>query len=75
MEHIIMTIEKSANYYDAYSENCDGIYAAGASIEEVKLDTYEALRLIKETLPEDRWPEPLRGEYDVTFKVDTKSFL
>ena len=27
-----MIVEKSKDYFDAYSENCDGIYAAGNAI-------------------------------------------
>ena len=43
MEKIIMIIEKSKDFYDAYSDNCDGIYAAGNSIEAVKADAMEAV--------------------------------
>ena len=48
---IIMVVEKSKDYYDAYSDNCDGIYAAGDSIEAVKADAeaaIKALRIIKQ---------------------------
>ena len=31
MEKIIIVIEKSKDHFGAYSENCDGIYAAGGS--------------------------------------------
>ena len=27
-----MIIEKSKDFFDAYSDNCDGIYAAGESV-------------------------------------------
>ncbi|MBO7082810.1 MAG: hypothetical protein J6W30_03075 [Bacteroidales bacterium] len=47
MEKIVMVIEKSSDHYGAYSENCDGIYAAGKNIEAVKSDTFEAIRLLK----------------------------
>ena len=47
MEKIIMIIEKSKDFFDAYSDNCDGIYAAGDSIEAVKADAMEAISLIK----------------------------
>lgn len=53
MEKIIMIIEKSKDHFGAYVENCDGIYAAGDSIEAVKMDTVEAIRLLKETKPEE----------------------
>ena len=33
MEKIIMIIEKSNDHFGAYSENCEGIYAAGDSMQ------------------------------------------
>lgn len=70
-----MLIGKSKDYYGAMSENCEGIYAAGDSIEAVKADTYEAIRLIKKNLPEDRWPEQIKGEFEIEWKFDVPSFL
>ena len=75
MEKIIMVIEKSKDFYDAYSENCEGIYAAGGSIEEVKKDTEAAIGIIKRDYPESEWPAPLRGEYEIEWKMDVQSFL
>lgn len=72
---IVMVIEKSEDYFSAYSDNCDGIYAAGDSIESVKADTYEAINLIKKNLPEDRWPEEIKGEFYIEWKLDVQSFL
>ena len=70
-----MVIEKSKDFYDAYSENCEGIYAAGGSIDEVKKDTEEAIGIIKRDYPESQWPAPLRGEYEIEWKLDLQSFL
>ncbi len=75
MEKIIMIIEKSKDFFDAYSDNCDGIYAAGENIEAVKADALEAIRLIKKNLPEDRWPEQIKGEFEIEWKFDVPSFL
>lgn len=75
MEKIIMVIEKSKDFYDAYSENCEGIYAAGGSIDEVKKDTEAAIGIIKRDYPESEWPAPLRGEYEIEWKMDVQSFL
>ena len=75
MEKIIMIIEKSKDFFDAYSDNCDGIYAAGDSIEAVKADTYEAIEGIKRNLSEERWPEQIKGEYEIEWKLDVPSFL
>lgn len=70
-----MVIGKSEDYYGAASDNCEGIYAAGESIEAVKADTYEAIRLIKKNLPEDRWPAQIKGEFEIEWKFDVPSFL
>ena len=70
-----MTIEKTSDFYSAYSENCDGIYAAGESIADVKSDTEEAVRLIKKNLPEDQWPDAIKGDYEIVYKLDPVSFL
>ena len=72
---VIMVIEKSKDHFSGYSENCDGIYAAGNSVEEVKADTIEAIRLIKSNLPEERWPEEIKGDYEIVWKLDVQSFL
>lgn len=75
MEKIIMIVGASKDMLNAYSDNCDGIYAGGDTIEEVKADTYEAIRLIKKNLPEDRWPNQIKGEYEIEWKFDVPSFL
>lgn len=75
MKKIVMIIEKSKDYFGAYSENCDGIYAAGDSIEAIKSDTTESIRLLKKNLPEERWPEQLKGDYEIEWKIDVPSFL
>ena len=75
MEKIVMLIGKSSDYYGAMSENCDGIYAAGPDIEAVKADTYKAIEGIKRNLPEDRWPEQIKGDFEIEWKFDVPSFL
>ena len=47
MGKVIMVIEKSKDHFGAYSDNCEGIYAGGNSIEAVKADAMEAIRLLK----------------------------
>ena len=75
MEKIIMVIERSKDFYDAYSENCDGIYAAGENLEAVKKDVENAINIIKKEYPEEQWPAPLRSDYEIEWKFDTSSFL
>lgn len=75
MEKIIIVVEKSKDYYDAYSENCDGIYAAGGSIEEVKKDVESAIAAIKNNLPQEQWPNQIKSDYEIEYKLDVQSFL
>jgi predicted RNase H-like HicB family nuclease len=75
MEKIIMIIEKSKDFFDAYSDNCDGIYAAGDSVQAVKEDAMRAIEGIKRNLPEDRWPKQIKGEFEIEWKFDVPSFL
>lgn len=75
MKKIVIVIEKSKDFYDGYSENCEGIYGAGDSIQAVKDDIVEAIRLIKKNIPAERWPEELKGEYQLEYKLDVQSFL
>ncbi len=75
MEKIIMIIERSKDLIDAYSDNCEGIYAAGDSLDAVKANTLEAISLIKSNLPENQWPEQIKGEYTIEYKFDVQSFL
>lgn len=75
MEKLIIVIERSSNHFGAYSENCDGIYAAGDSLDAVKTDTFEAIRILKENLPETQWPVILKGDFEVEWKIDVPSFL
>ena len=70
-----MNISASKDMFGAFSENCEGIYAAGDTIEATKADVYEAIRLIKKNLPEERWPGQIRGEFEIEWKFDVPSFL
>ena len=75
MGKIIMIIERSKDFFDAYSDNCDGIYAAGSSIDDVKADAERAICLIKENLPESQWPNEIKDDYEIEGKFDVASFL
>ncbi len=75
MGKITIVIEKTPDFYTGYSENCDGIYAAGESVEAVMADARKAIALIKKNLPEDRWPEQIKGDYELAYRLDAVSFL
>lgn len=72
---LIIFIGASSDHFGAYAENCEGIYAAGNTVEETKKDVLEAIRLIKENNLESDLPELLRGEFDIEWKYDTQSLL
>lgn len=75
MEKIVMNLCASPDSFGAYSENCEGIYAAGDTIEACKKDAEKAIELIKKNLPEDQWPEPIKGDYRLVWHYDTQSLL
>ena len=75
MQTLTIIIEKSSNYYDAYADNCDGIYGAGNTVEEAKKNVLEGLRLFVETTKTDDLPEILKNSYEIVYKFDTQSFL
>lgn len=62
METLKIIIEKSRDFYNAYTENCDGIYGAGETVEKAKANALEGLELLKETSPENEWPKILKGD-------------
>ncbi len=64
-----MIVEETDGFYSAYSTNCEGIYSAGDSIDEIKTDTEYAISLIKANLPEERWPNIIKGEYEIEYQL------
>lgn len=75
MEKIIIDISASKDSFGAYSVNCEGIYAAGNTIEECKKDVYEAIELIKKNLPQERWPEQIKVEFEIEWRYDVVTML
>ena len=49
--------------------------AIAVPIEATKADAEEAIRLIKKNLPEERWPDAIKGEYKLEWQMDVPSFL
>lgn len=72
---LIMTISASKDSFAACSENCEGIWAAGDTVDECKVDVQKAIDTIKKNIPENLWPEPIKGEFVVEWKYDTESFM
>ena len=74
MKNLIIIIESSSDFFDAYAENCPGIYGAGETVEDARKNVLEGLRLYIEQ-NKDNLPEILKGDYDIEFKYDVQSFL
>lgn len=70
-------IEKADANYSAYVEELTGVGGVGNTLDEVKTSLEEALVVLKEACIDygDPIPEELQGEYQIVFRMDTKSFL
>jgi predicted RNase H-like HicB family nuclease len=75
MNTLRIVIEKSTDFYDAYAENCEGVYGAGETVELAKANVLEGIELLKKTKSFNELPDILKEDYQVIFHFDTKSFL
>ncbi|MDH6535245.1 type II toxin-antitoxin system HicB family antitoxin [Parabacteroides sp. 52] len=75
MRKIIISIGASMDHFGAYAENCEGVYGAGNTAKEAVDNAKEGLRLLKESRPEDQWPDILKGEYEFVYRYDIQSIL
>lgn len=72
---LIICISASSDSFGAHGENCEGIYAMGDTVREVKADVLEVIRMAKEEWPEEQWPAPIRENWPIVWKYDTQSLL
>lgn len=75
MKTLRIIIERSSDFYDAYAENCEGIYGAGQTVEEAKENVLKGLELLVSNTEYNDLPEILKKEYVITYRFDTQSFL
>ena len=75
MPKLIIQIGASADFFDGFAVNCEGIYGAGESLEACKTNILQGLHLLKESKPEVEWPEILKGNYEIEFQYDVQSIL
>ncbi len=77
MKELTVIIEQTENNYAAYIEGIDGIVTTGRSVDEIKSNMIEAIDLYIETCKDMglEIPEELQGDYNLTFKMDTKCVL
>lgn len=72
---LIISICASNDSFGGYGENCEGIYAAGDTVAEVKQDVLEAIRIYKEITPENEWAIPIKENWPIEWHYDTQSLL
>lgn len=76
MKKIIIVIEASKDYFNAYSENVSGIYASGATIKDCKENVFEAIEILLEPDMVDSAPKILLDDnYEIEYKYDVQSIL
>ena len=77
MKTIKVIIERAEHNYSAYLDGVDGIVATGSSVEEIKMNMYEAINALIDECKEFgcEVPEELTGDCELVFKMDVKSLL
>jgi hypothetical protein len=74
MSVIKIVIEKTSNFYSAYSENVEGIYGAGATVQKTKESVLKSLELYVK-YNKKKLPKILQGDYSVKYRFDAQSLL
>lgn len=74
---LTVIIERTEHNYSAYVEEVDGITATGKSVEEIKGNIISAIDALVEDCKEfgGEIPEVLKGDYELTFKMDVQCLL
>lgn len=77
MRQVFVIIERAENNYSAYVEGVDGVIAVGNSLDEIKMNMLEAIRILVEDCIELGCdvPEEFKGEYEISFKMDVKTLF
>ncbi|WP_270490925.1 type II toxin-antitoxin system HicB family antitoxin [Bacteroides finegoldii] len=70
-------IERADNNYSAYIDGVNGITVTGSTIDEIKKNMITAIGVFIEECSElgCELPDALKGDYELSFKMDIKSFL
>lgn len=75
MEVIKVIIERNNDMYSAYSENVEGVYGGGDTVEETKKSIVEAITLLKKYNTGENIPQALKSKYQINYRFDTQSPL
>lgn len=74
-DKLIITICASSDSFAGFAENCEGIYASGDSVSEVKKDLEEAIRIYRDITPREQWERPISEEWPIEYHYDVQSLL
>lgn len=72
---LIINIGASADSFGAFAENCNGIFASGDNVAEVKKDVLEAIRIYRDITPENEWEDPIKENWQIEWHYDAQSLL
>ncbi len=77
MRTLHAVIERAEHNYSAYVEEVDGVGGVGSTLDEVKKSLEEGLLVLKDDCLEFGYevPEALVDDYQLVFRMDTRSFL
>lgn len=75
MNKLIVNICASSDSFGAYAENCNGVYAAGDSVKDVKEDVLEVIKILKEETPASELPDPIKEDWPIEWRYDVQSLL
>lgn len=77
MKTLNVIIEKAENNFSAYIQEIDGIIATGGSVKEIKTEIINSINVLIEDCKEfgGEIPEELKGDYSLSFRMDTSSLL
>ncbi|MFN8250254.1 MAG: type II toxin-antitoxin system HicB family antitoxin [Ferruginibacter sp.] len=74
-KQIRIVIERSDDSYSAYAESIPGVYGHADTVEEAKNSALKGIELLKKYNQDENIPEILKGDYEIIYKFDAKSFL
>ena len=75
MKTVHVIIERTKDGFTAYTDNVEGIYAAGDTVAEVKTSVEEAITFFQNDQEASNSPKILRGKFKIEYAFDVESFL
>ncbi len=73
MKNLRVVVEKAADgFFSAYSENIEGLFGAGETVEKAKNSLLQSIEISKEF---ENPPKIIKSNYKIEWIYDTQSFL